>query len=492
MIGPVGLFGLTLALRLGQHHSALLYPDGYQYLLMARGISEHFQPTTVMGPGGDMFAPSPDAAVKPLFPLLVAATHALGLSWLGAAEAVTAIAAAATVALTLSLVLRLTGSWLGAVSAAVLLLASSTLAYWSSFAGPDPLAQALGLGAALAFVGRRPALGGVLTGLAVSARPELALLLLAGVVVWGRSPEHRRAVGRAGVAAGVTLALVFGALRPPIALPETEFLLLLPLLLGLVVLGRTIRPGRAASGCAAAGLIVVTALAFATAPGLGELWHEEWPLLVLAMAGLAVAILTRKHRSLAAHVLVAALLLGVVYWAKNPALARYFTIVLPLAAILVGVGVAELERWRPRLLAPALAAITVAAVAGLLDPSTADYDRDVFARTAMKLSPALVRSDPLVTAAPDAYSFWLPGYAIRTMRPGARGLVVLDSAQRAYAPGLEAEGEVVARLATEFAFVRPDGEVDAGDVVLVAGRVVDGQAADAVAARTLRVKPRAG
>ena len=79
-IAAGGLFGVTLGVRIDQHHSALLYPDGYQYLLMARGIGEHLRPTTVMGPGGDVFVPSADAAAKPLYPLLVWAAHSLGAS----------------------------------------------------------------------------------------------------------------------------------------------------------------------------------------------------------------------------------------------------------------------------------------------------------------------------------------------------------------------------------------------------------------------------
>jgi len=80
------LFALAVGVRLGQHHTALLYPDGYQYLLMARGISEHLQPTTVLGPGGETFSPNADAAMKPFFPFLVAAAHTLGLSWLEEAK----------------------------------------------------------------------------------------------------------------------------------------------------------------------------------------------------------------------------------------------------------------------------------------------------------------------------------------------------------------------------------------------------------------------
>ncbi|HSI97275.1 MAG TPA: hypothetical protein VK926_02850, partial [Gaiellaceae bacterium] len=59
------LFAVSFGVRWSQHHAALLYPDGYQYLLMARGLSENLEPTTTLGPSGDPFVPSPDAAVKP-------------------------------------------------------------------------------------------------------------------------------------------------------------------------------------------------------------------------------------------------------------------------------------------------------------------------------------------------------------------------------------------------------------------------------------------
>ena len=55
------------------------------------------------------------------------------------------------------------------------------------------------------------------------------------------------------------------------------------------------------------------------------------------------------------------------------------------------------------------------------------------------------------------------------MRPGARGLVLLDGAQRAYDPGLGARGRTVARLPAEF--LRPDGRLDESPAVLVRGAV---------------------
>lgn len=477
----LGFFVLTLAVRTDQRHSAVLYPDGYQYLLMARGIGEHFQPTTVMGPGGDTFVPSPDAAAKPLYPLLVAAVHEVGGSWLGAAELVTTVAGAATVALAFLLVLRLCDSWLAAGAAAVLLLTSSTLAFWTGFPGPDPLAQALCLAAALAFVGRRPVLGGVLGGLAIASRPELALLGLVGLVLCARRVEYRQPALRGTGAGLVTLVLVFGALRPPLALPAVELLLLGSVLLVAVAVADRLLPGRYAFVAAAIGLSLL-ALCSAGSANLREQWgHDPW-LLSAGVLGFAIAILG-AGRDLAVRVLLAGALLGAVYWVKNPGSERYFAIVVPIvAAVLAGLGVAELVRSRRTALVPALAAVALVGVAGVLGLSNAPYEQDVFSRTAERLGPVLDRSDPLVTAAPDAYSFWLPSQRIRTMRPGVRGLVLLDPAQRAYAPSLAARGKIVARLATDFAFSRPDGEIDAGNAVLVAGLVTDARPREAVSA----------
>ena len=57
--------------------------------------------------------------------------------------------------------------------AGLVVLASPSLGFWSGFSGPDPLAQALALTAALAFVHGRSRLGGVFLGLAVATRPEI-------------------------------------------------------------------------------------------------------------------------------------------------------------------------------------------------------------------------------------------------------------------------------------------------------------------------------
>jgi hypothetical protein len=470
------LFGCALALRLAQHHEALLYPDGYQYLLMARGIGEHLEPTTVLGPGGDSFVPSPDAAAKPLFPLVVALVHLLGVSWLNAAAIVTAASAAATVVLVALLVARLGGSAWAALGAALLLLASPSLGFWSGFSGPDPLAQALALGAALAFVSRRPAAGGALTGLAIAARPELALLAAAAAVVAVARPgQARRDARRASPFVVATVALVFGVLRPPIAVPDWKLIAIAALALAAVAVA-AVAPVMWVRYAAVVGLAAVT-FVVASAPAVEELWRDDRALLVVGAAGFLVLLHDARHRPAALLVLGAGVLLGSVYVIKNPALERYVTILLPCVALLAGLAVAALT---PRARPVALAVIAVAVAVGFRSPIPGSRDNDVFSMIAASVNESLPKTDALVTAAPDAYGFWLPTFAVREMRPGARGAILLDPAQRVYEPGLTAKGRVVLRIAGEIAFSRPDGELDARPAVVVAGKVV------ARAHRTLR------
>jgi hypothetical protein len=167
-------------------------------------------------------------------------------------------------------------------------------------------------------------------------------------------------------------------------------------------------------------------------------------------------------------VLGSVLLLGAVYVLKNPTLARYFSLVLPAAAVLAGAAVASLPRaTRPA----ALGAMAVGATLCFLHPVAGSRDYDMFPVVAQQVAGHLDRT-ALVTAAPDAYGFWLPTHPVRAMRAGARGAVLLDATQRLYAPGLTATGSVVARIADELAFARPDLEIDAEPAVLVVGEVV--------------------
>ena len=462
----LGLFAAALVVRFDQLHDALLYPDGYQYLLMARGLSEHLQPTTELGPGGDVFAPNADAAVKPFFPLVVALIHLVGASWLEAARIATATSGAITVVAVALLVWKLSGSRLAGLCAGALLLASPGVGFWSGFAGPDPMAQALVLTATLAFAFRLPVVGGVVTGLAVCTRPEIALVAVSAALFALRTEAGRRDVARAAPAALVTASLLLVLLRTPVAVQDTRFLWLVPLVCVVVAL-LAFAPVRVLRLLALAALAAV-AVAVVTQVGPGELWQRDWPILVLGAAGFVVLLREERLTPVALASLAVVVLLGGVYVLKNPTLARYFSLLLPVAALLAGVAFATL---RGRTQTVALAAVATVTVLGLTSRVPGSRDYDMFSSVAEHVAPRL-DSAALVTAAPDAYGFWLPEHAVRGMRPGVPGAVLLDAAQRAYEPGLSAEGDVVAQVTHEIAFTRPDGAIDADPAILVRGRVV--------------------
>ena len=468
LLATLASFPVALVVRLDQHHSSLLYPDGYQYLLMARGIGEHFQPTTVLGPGGDAFVPNADAAVKPLFPLVVAAVHAVGMSWLDAATLATVVAGAWAVTAVALLVRGLSGSTAAGLAAGALVIASPSVAFWTGFSGPDPLAVALVFSSALAFVDRRARLGGVLAGLAVAARPEMVLLALAAGVLALRDERSRVELRRAAPAAVITASLVFAVLRTPATINDWRFALILPIALGALVLVTRAPPDVLRYGAVAS--VALMAVVLLDRPGPATLWQDDRPLLVLAAVALLTLLRDRDQSSAALVVVGGVLLLGGVYLVKNPALGRYFALLLPAAALVAGLALAALPgRFR----AAGIAVVAGVAALGLLHPVPGSRDYDMFPAVAGGLERRLGDGrEPLVTAAPDAYGFWLPDQRVRRMRPGIHGAILLDAAQRLYEPRLTADGRVVARVGGTLAFSRPDLEIDTDPAVLVVGSVV--------------------
>jgi hypothetical protein len=445
-------------------HPGLLYPDGYQYLLMARGIGEHLQPVVTLGPGGDTLAPSSEAAAKPLFPALVALLQAAGFSPLGAARLVTAAVAAAVPMLAGLVALRLGASRSGALLAALLCLVSPAAVYWAGFPGPDPLAQTLALGAALALLARRPTAGGVLAGLCVLARPEYAVPLVAACLAAALCRQARRNAFQAATSALLVVGVTFAVLRPPLPVPSAGeaagAALLVAAVAGLLLVsGR----GGALYGIAAAAVLVALLPTLASG-GFAWLARHNWPLVALACAGAALAARSRRDRTIVLRLAALALPLALVYWWKNPGSERYAAQLVPALAIAAGLGLGRL-RW------PVLVLAGAAAVAAALLQAVPRSGSDSF----RALAPALARAPTgaLVTAAPDAYGILLPDRPIRVMRPGAEGLVLLDAAARAYEPDLTVSGTLLARLPAPAGFVRPDGRVDRAPALLYRGRVVE-------------------
>ena len=301
-------------LRSHSRHAGLVYPDGYQYLLMAKGIATHLAPDgEARRWGGEVFVPSLDAALKPLFPALVALSSVAGSLRTGA-DVVTALAAAATVVLTGIVAARLTASRTGGALAALAALTSPIIAYWAGFTGPDTLGGALALATGLALLTGKVRLAGVLGALCISARPEFMIPLLAGGVVgWRhadpgagprraslRSIHPRRGDRCAAVADGSPpggVGLLVAAIAATVALLFLAQWAAASRTRALAVAGLTI------AGVAAVGVS-------GRVPALDAIWHEGWPLLVLAACGLLLAC-ARVHPAAALTLLASVLALGV-------------------------------------------------------------------------------------------------------------------------------------------------------------------------------------
>ena len=486
--GWIALAGLALLLRVRSLHQGLIYPDGYQYLLMARGIATHLTPTLQLGRGGELFVPSVDAALKPLFPAVVAALSPVaGLRT--AADAITVAAGVATVLLASLIAGRLTGSRAAVAVTAAAMLSSSTLAYWSGFTGPDPLSEALALATALAVIDRRAVPAGLLGALCIASRPEWSLVLI-GVAVAALARPDTRAMARTSLLAGAfVLAALIGALRPPLAAPAGGAGLLLGAVLASVVLQLTALAAtttpRRATVAASAALAVLAAFFFSGRSAAADaLIHDQWPLLALAAWGLLRACIGGRARP-ALILLAAVLVLGATYAYRNAGSERYLAQLLPLAGIAAGLAAAPVSRREPldraaraprwaaawiqlvRLGVPAGALALGVAVAAP-QPALA---RDTFASLAAQLAHA--QAGTLVSAAPDAYGFLLPHRPEQSLRPGARGLILLDGAQRTYAPDVTARGVILARLTVPEGFERPNGTIDTGPAVLIRGMVTD-------------------
>jgi hypothetical protein len=452
------LLVVGVAVRAYQSRGALLYPDGYQYLLMARGYGLHLRPVIQLGVGGEHWVPNADASLKPLFPALVALVHLLGAGWLTAARLLTVASAGAAACLVGVLGARLSGSqWIG-LGAALLVLLDPSMRYWAAFSSPDALGQALALGAILAVLSRRPRLAGVLTGLAAFARPELGLLLLAGGGAVALRKEHRSEAIAFLTTTMVTAAVVLVALRPPIEVR--------PLAFGAAAVGAAAAAAFALYVRPIVGVMVAFAILLFIAVDSPAARHLGVHDAAVVLVGLVGVVLARKTRP-AAVLAVGAAALAVLYDAKNGTNTRYMSELVPFAALGAALGAGTVSA--PRLRVAALAAGAVAVAGAAVVGTGALPGKDMFDSVAARLP---VTKTPIATAASDAYGFLLYPRPVETLGQTSHGLILLDGSARAFATDVTVRGRVLAKLAAGSGFVRPDGELDRKPALLVEGEAV--------------------
>jgi hypothetical protein len=449
------LLGVAVVVRSVESRGALVYPDGYQYLLMARGIGEHLRPMTQLGPHGELFVPNADAALKPLFPALVALLHLAGVSWTGAARGLSAASGAGAVVLTGLVAGRLTGSRLLGAFAALVALLDPIERYWAAFSSPDALGQALALGAVLATLSHRPRTAGLLAGLTLFARPELGLLLLAGgVVLMLRAPVRDRALGFL-TAFLFTAAAVLALLRPPLQLVPSEVALACGGALGAAAVALLAPP----TAGVAVGLGALT-LAASRGTAIGQLAVHDPAVVLLFVLALVAA---RSCRA-ASVVAVAAGALALAFELRNGGSSRYMAELVPLAAIGAAVG---LRRAAASVLPIAAATAAVAGLVALAATSPAPAPGpDMFGAVARGIPDT---GRPIATSAADAYGFLLAPRSIRSLGTDSRGLLLVDATTRAYEPWIVVRGRVVARIPAGNGFLDPSGRLDLAPAVLVDG-----------------------
>ena len=254
--------------------------------------------------------------------------------------------------------------------------------------------------------------------------------------------------------------------RPPVDLPPVAAIggaLALAALAAMLLLVAG-KVGGLGAACIAASVVVP--LAVLDGGAWTSVARQDWPLLLLGLGGLALCLRSPRSRSTALSIVALSLPLAVVYWVKNPGLERYVAQLVPELALVAALGLATLGRAR----LPVATAASALLTAGIALSSQPSIGVDSFQELAPVLEGA--PAGPLVTATPDAYGFLLPERPIRRLRAGAEGLVLIDGAARAYAPGLEVDGKLLRRIPVITGFLRPDGTVDREPALLYRGRVV--------------------
>lgn len=454
----------------------LLIPDGYQYLLMARGIGEHLRPITTLGPAGSEWAPNADAAWKPLYPALIAVGDLVGLTPRASAELWVVLAGGGLCLCAGGVVWRCTRHTIAAAAGAGAIALSEPLVHWHGFLGPDALAPSLAAGAAERALARRPLAAGALGALAALARPEWGIVVgVLGVGALART-DTRREGARALLAAAGVYGAVMALLRPPLAPSSARDVALgiLAVAIAGVVFGLAVDParGRVRTLATGAGLLALVAgagiaIGQSRLSGLGDLARAE-P--VLVAAGIAGAVFLARRpdtRWFATSAGAMLAILGAAYLTKNPDSERYLSMCIPVCAVIAAVAIGHLGAVRARALAAAGLLGALALTSTLLAP-----ERLRGADPGPQIAAALPRtSTPLIVATPEAISVARPDLSLHPYAAGARGTIISDPISRDFADEFRLDGTITRRIPLVMAVRRRDGALDAQGVVVIEGVV---------------------
>ncbi len=327
-----------------------------------------------------------NGASAPLYTMLLAAAHVVGIDVLVAARAIGVACAAACAALVAHVAGRITG-WMGAAAGAALLIAWPFWQVQATGGMESALAAALGLAVIAALADDREALAGVLLGLALLNKLDAGML-----------------------AAAVALGVVVVRRRPPWLLAGLSAAVLAPWLLFSVVYFGSPLPNSFTAK--AGGDVVNPAHVHDPRWIIDYLWESGPGLLVpVGIAALVLVPALRRHRPAAAVAVVATVawpvLHGLVFSVLDmgDAYPWYLAVLCPPMALAAGLVLGELAHraTTPRGLGIAVALAIVVQVLGLPGPLNANPLRTTAKRVVN--GSTLAQSDAFELARRDAGEF---------------------------------------------------------------------------------------
>lgn len=436
------LCAVGLVIRLHNVTSYILYPDGYQNLLVAQNLAHAHGLLGSLGPHGMQY-PNSLALTRPLYPALVALIHMLlHVSYIAAGHRVSLVASVLAIPLGYYAARVATDRQLPAVVAASLMAASFTAIVWSGYTMTESVGNAVMLLTLLMLftayrqetVQRKTAVMlGLLLGLCFLARYEYLLLLIPAVFLLAKNTKRRE------------LALI-------IAIPCLVVLLCTTICLGssgLYTVARSFGPlfavtfggivliglsrhsaiehwlgqisPRVFVPVSCASILLLMLLSFFGVVSYGALYTFEahdFLTACLAVVGFWILLKATDTARLGVALLMGVLLLGLAYAQFDNAMWRYFVHLLPLLIVPAAIGGERLYRslgkFRPLFQLPLTVLILTATIGQLLVSYAGlhRWDGGIWFQpgyeqaSALALRPYVTDDDRIVTAIPEPYYFF--------------------------------------------------------------------------------------